>query len=221
MPARTLFGRSRARSYWPCLSQPRRPRGRSHWCHFFPIFSSSEPKQYFAERGTSCCGVPFCWHHTRGRATDWSCFMMPLRRYFVFVGGLLLGLLFLIDWYAPQTTAQSADPAPLDRSTIRVHSAHRWPSAVVFDTTQPVIAPPLQPVLAEAMPAATPLPAARKPLHEALALAQAGEVPAAVIAHAAPPKPVKRRIRTARPVYSSRVASSEPFGFRPLFPPSW
>jgi len=143
--------------------------------------------------------------------------MMPLGRYFLYVGGLLLGLLFLIDWYVPQPAAQAVEAAPLDRSTIRVHSAHRWPSAVVFDTTQPTIVPPQQPIVAT-IPA--PAPAAKKP-HDALALAQAGEIPGAAVAPAAPPKQVKRRVRTARPVYSPRVASYETFGFRPFFGPSW
>src|SRR5690349_3473372 len=115
--------------------------------------------------------------------------MMPLGRYFLYVGGLLLGLLFLIDWYMPQPAAQPAEAAPLDRSTIRIHSAHRWPTAVIFDTTQPTIAPPQQSIVA-----GVPAPVAKSP-HGALALAQAGEVPAAV-AHAVPPKQVKRRART-------------------------
>jgi len=54
---------------------------------------------------------------------------------------------------------------------------------------------------------------------EALALAQAGEIPAAV-PRTAPPRQAKRRATRARPVYSSRVASTEPFGFRP-FGPGW
>jgi hypothetical protein len=141
--------------------------------------------------------------------------MMPLGRYFLYVGGLLLGILFLIDWYMPQPGTQAVEAAPLNRSAIRVHSAHRWPSAVVFDTTQPTIVPPQQPIVA-----GNPAPVAKKP-HDALALARVGEVPAAVVAHAPLPKQVKRRVRTARPIYSSRVASYETFGFRPFLGPSW
>lgn len=145
--------------------------------------------------------------------------MMPLGRYFACVGGLLLALLFLIDWYVPQTTVARPANADVDRTIIRIHSAHRWPAAVVFDTTQPTITPPQQTAQAEAIPPAPPQ--AKRPPREALALAQAGEAPAAVVAHAAPPRQVKRRVRTTRPVYSSRVASYEPFGFRPLFGPGW
>jgi hypothetical protein len=144
--------------------------------------------------------------------------MMPLGRYFAYVGGSLLALLFLIDWYMPQAAAPPAD-VTVDRSIIRIHSAHRWPAAVMFDTTQPTITPPQQTTRAEAIAPAPPQ--ANRPSREALAMAQAGEIPAAVAAHAAPPKQVKRRAKTSRPVYSSRVASYEPFGFRPLFGPGW
>jgi hypothetical protein len=144
--------------------------------------------------------------------------MMPLGRYFAYVGGSLLALLFVIDWYMPQTASPPADVS-VDRSIIRIHSAHRWPAAVVFDTTQPTITPPQQTTRAEAIPPAPPQ--AKRAPREALALAQAGEIPGAVAAHAVPSKQVKRRARTSRPVYSSRVASYEPFGFRPLFGPGW
>ena len=144
--------------------------------------------------------------------------MMPLGRYFVFVGGLLLALLFLIDSYLPQTAARPAG-ADADRSIIRIHSARQWPSAVVFDTTQPLIASPPQAAWAEASPASTP--PVRRPPHEALALAQTTDIPAAAAAYPAAPKHVKRKVRTARPDPSERVASSEPFGFRPFLPASW
>ena len=89
---------------------------------------------------------------------------MPLRRYFLFIGGALLAFLFLIDWYLPQTAIGAAQ-ADVDRSTIRIHSAHKWPSAVVFDTTQPTIVPPplVQAQAAVDKPAARATAAARRP----------------------------------------------------------
>jgi hypothetical protein len=145
--------------------------------------------------------------------------MMPLGRYFACVGGLLVALLFLVDWYLPQSAARDAD-AEVDRSIIRIHSAPRWPAAVVFDTTQPTIAPPQANAHAEAVQP-TPPPATRPP-HPTPALAQAAEVPAAVVTHiSSPRRQAKRRVRIPRPVYSSRVASYEPFGLRPDFGPSW
>lgn len=58
---------------------------------------------------------------------------MPIIRYFVFVGGLLLALLFAADRYfpAPVETAAAADP---DRTTIRISSARSLPEKIVFDT---------------------------------------------------------------------------------------
>ena len=140
---------------------------------------------------------------------------MPLGRYFVYVGGLLLGLILLIDWCLPQQAAE-AGRADVDRSTIRIHSARKWPSAVVFDTTQPTIVPP-QPVLAEA--ASKPPPRERAP-REALALAREADA-AAAAAPPAPAKHVKRRARVARAPAAARVASYETFGFRPFFQPGW
>lgn len=137
---------------------------------------------------------------------------MPLGRYFAFIGGALLALLFLIDWLAPQDTVTAARN-DVDRTVIRIHSAHKWPSAVVFDTTQPTIVSPPQPVLAEAF--APKAPVAQKSPRDALALAQVAEAPAAVTAHPAPPKHVKRRVRTPRPP-TERLASYETFGFRPF-----
>jgi hypothetical protein len=72
---------------------------------------------------------------------------MPLVRYFVYVGGLLLGLLFLADWYFPMTSAAIADNN-VDRSVIRIHSRHKWPAAIQMDTAAPMPAP--APVIAEA-----------------------------------------------------------------------
>lgn len=73
---------------------------------------------------------------------------MPLGRYFVFVGGMLLGLLFLADWYFPASTAATAiADNDVDRSTIRIHSHHKWPAAIQMDTRAPM--PAADPVIAE------------------------------------------------------------------------
>jgi hypothetical protein len=65
---------------------------------------------------------------------------MPLARYFIFMGGILLGLLFWTDWYFPRPVAE-ATAADVDRSIIRIHSSHRWPAAVRFDTAMPMPRP--------------------------------------------------------------------------------
>src|SRR5712672_87399 len=73
---------------------------------------------------------------------------MPLGRYLAYTGGLLLAFLFLIDWYLPRPVADPTH-ADVDRSIIRIHSMHKWPGAVVFDTNQPTIVPPAPAVAAE------------------------------------------------------------------------
>src|SRR5450631_1008549 len=81
---------------------------------------------------------------------------MPVLRYFVFVGGALLALLFVADAYAPsQPAAAKADTvAAAENPTLRIRSDHKWPQAIVFDTTQPTIVPP--PVLKAEASVATP-----------------------------------------------------------------
>ena len=69
---------------------------------------------------------------------------MPVLRYFIFVGGVLLALLFVADAYAPpQMVAAKADTVvATENPTLRIRSDHKWPQAIVFDTTQPTIVPP-------------------------------------------------------------------------------
>jgi hypothetical protein len=75
---------------------------------------------------------------------------VPLGRYFAFVGSLLLGMLFVADWYLPGASSESVfREGRVDKSIIRVTSAHKWPEPIVIDTSQPTIVPPL-PVLAKA-----------------------------------------------------------------------
>jgi hypothetical protein len=71
---------------------------------------------------------------------------MPVLRYFLFVGGSLLVLLFAVDAYVPKepvVTAAEAS-APTDNPTLRIHSDRKWPERIVFDTSAPTIVPPAQ-----------------------------------------------------------------------------
>jgi hypothetical protein len=75
---------------------------------------------------------------------------VPLGRYFAFVGSLLLGMLFIADWYFPSASSESFfREGRVDKSVIRITSAHKWPQPIVIDTSLPTIVPPL-PVLAKA-----------------------------------------------------------------------
>ena len=66
---------------------------------------------------------------------------MPVLRYFVFVGGALLALLFVSDAYFPKLPDEVRADTGVDKSIIRIHSDRKWPERVVFDTNQPTIVP--------------------------------------------------------------------------------
>jgi hypothetical protein len=64
---------------------------------------------------------------------------MPLARYFFYVGGVLLALLFIADTYLPKLPAQSAHRVSYN---IRIHADRKWPERIVYDTSVPTITPP-------------------------------------------------------------------------------
>lgn len=67
---------------------------------------------------------------------------MPLMRYFLFFGGVLLALLFVSDAYAPKSPASRADTiATTENPILRIRSDRKWPERVVFDTSLPTIVP--------------------------------------------------------------------------------
>ena len=139
---------------------------------------------------------------------------MPIGRYLIFVGGLLVGLLFLSERYFPEQIAPSAR-ADVDRSVIRVHSRHKWPEAVVYDTSLPTIVP--------AAVAAVISP--EKPPRDAFAQLPPTPAPAPPPAHVkvaeALPKAaaVKRAAKPRYPV--RRVATYQPTEPRGLFQVGW
>lgn len=65
---------------------------------------------------------------------------LPLRHYFLFVGGGLLSLLFLLDAVLPPPAKESSASGP-HFPVIRIHSELKKPPAVVIDTSQRMIAP--------------------------------------------------------------------------------
>jgi hypothetical protein len=64
---------------------------------------------------------------------------MPLARYFLYVGVTLLALLFISDPYLPKSPA--ADSANSPPAIIRIHSDHKWPERIVYDTSLQTIVP--------------------------------------------------------------------------------
>jgi hypothetical protein len=78
----------------------------------------------------------------RGSRSEAVTEMMPLARYFVFVGGALMALLFAFDLFSPKAVADNSvqSAATVDKSILRIKSEQKWPERIVFDTTQPTIA---------------------------------------------------------------------------------
>jgi hypothetical protein len=140
---------------------------------------------------------------------------MPLARYFTCVGALLLALLFLADWYFPAMVALPAR-ADVDRTVIRLHSAHKWPEAIVFDTTLPTIVPPSAAAVAEGISLAAIAPSPKQAF--ALALPEMTPVrsePASVPRKQAQRRRVRTMAASARTAANARrIASYETGGFR-------
>jgi hypothetical protein len=66
---------------------------------------------------------------------------MPVLRYFLFVGGALLALLFVCDAVIPQVPLPATLRSGSDLPAVRIRSERRWPERVVIDTTVPAVTP--------------------------------------------------------------------------------
>ena len=92
---------------------------------------------------------------------------MPLLRYFVFVGGVLLALLFVSDAVLPKQPLPSfLNVATTEQPLVRIHSERKWPERIVFDTSMPTVKPA---VVAEAQPAQQAVAAPKARVREAFA----------------------------------------------------
>jgi hypothetical protein len=68
---------------------------------------------------------------------------MPVARYFLFVGGVLLALLLAIDALVPQQAIVASQAAPsVNKTVVRIRSDQKLPERVVYDTSLPTIVPP-------------------------------------------------------------------------------
>jgi hypothetical protein len=92
------------------------------------------------------------------RAQGWIDSEIPLRRYFLCVGGALLTLLFVVDALVPRPPANENIGSGPKLPRILIHSERKGPEAVVIDTNQPAIVPS---VTVEADAAAAPQSFAR------------------------------------------------------------
>lgn len=149
---------------------------------------------------------------------------MPVARYFLFVGGVLLALLLAIDALVPQQTIVASQAAPsVNKTVVRIRSDQKLPERVVYDTSLPTIVPPpamtaqvTAPVVAPSAPAVASADAA--------AQARVRETFAQYVpAEAKKPEPQvqrKRKIAKSRPAPpmqiaqpQMRVAQQSHFGF--------
>jgi len=137
---------------------------------------------------------------------------MPVARYFLFVGGVLLALLFLSNEVLPKlpVEAERAEAGP-DKPVIRIRSDRKWPERVVFDTNLPTIVPPQTAKIETHVPAPTAVsdvPATGRAL-QAFAELKPSEP------KKPEPKPVhKRRIAKARVAPPMELVAQQPrFGF--------
>jgi hypothetical protein len=64
---------------------------------------------------------------------------MPLARYFLYVGGVLLTLVFILD--ACLTKLPVMERAHVNSPIIRIHSERKWPERIVFDSALPTTVP--------------------------------------------------------------------------------
>jgi hypothetical protein len=142
---------------------------------------------------------------------------MPVARYFLFVGGALLALLFAIDAFAPQEVAVARNAAPgIDKTVVRIHSDQKLPEKVVYDTSLPTIVPPAATVQVAVAPTAPAVP-------DATAQARVRDTFAQFVpGEAKKPEPQvqrKRKVAKVRANPPVRVAQQSQFGF--FGGPSW
>jgi hypothetical protein len=147
---------------------------------------------------------------------------MPLLRYFVFIGGVLLALLFACDALLPAVPLPSTLVSGSDLPEVRIRSDRKWPERVVFDTSAPVAAPV---VVAKVAPAAAANPdfAAKAHVREAFAQlpqgAPASDPKMSQMAQAKLPEPktvkpqTKRRVAKAHANRPVMLVAQQPHGF--------
>jgi hypothetical protein len=142
---------------------------------------------------------------------------MPLVRYFFFVGGALLALLFISNAYLPKPP--DVVTADADLPVIRIHSDRKWPERVVFDTNRPTIVPMQTANAGAGVPAAAKVAdlSAKARLREAFAQLQP---PAPAQAQISVPAKPERKLQPKHKVAKRRaappvmlVAQQPQFGF--------
>jgi hypothetical protein len=119
---------------------------------------------------------------------------MPLARYFLYVGGVLLTLVFILD--ACLTRFPVIERAHVNSPIIRIHSDRKWPERIVIDTTLPTSVP-AQAAMAEdrvTSPAPSTGVSVKEREREAFALMQSSDA-----RRLQPSDPGRRELKPQRP----------------------
>jgi len=136
---------------------------------------------------------------------------MPVARYFLFVGAVLLALLFALDGFAPQQAAVASNSTgSIDKTVVRIRSDQKPPERVVYDMSLPTIVPPVATTQVAAAPAA--------PVADLNAQARVRDTFAQFVPAEAkkvePQAPRKRKVAKARSAQPPmRFAQQQHFGF--------
>ena len=142
---------------------------------------------------------------------------MPVARYFLFVGGVLLALLLAINAFVPEQAVVASQAGPsVDKTVVRIRSDQKPPERVVYDTSLPTIVPPTANVQVAAAPAP---PAADASAQARVRDTFAQFVPAESSKKSEPQVQRKRRVAKVRANPPVRVAQQSPFGF--FGSPNW
>jgi hypothetical protein len=119
---------------------------------------------------------------------------MPLARYFLYVDGVLLTLVFMLD--ACLTGLPVSESAHVNSPIIRIHSDRKWPERIVFDTTLPTIVAAQAAIAKDRVtsPAAVTDVSVKEREREAFALMQPSDAK-----RLQPPDPGRRELKQQRP----------------------
>jgi hypothetical protein len=129
---------------------------------------------------------------------------MPLARYFLFVGGTLLALLFALNAYIPSPVGARVPVETIDRPVVRIHSAQKLPERIVIDTSIATIIPPV--VVAEVT--AKPQQPQKPQVLDALAQATPSDIKKSDLKKPEPALPPKHKV-ARRQVHQPMVASAQ------------
>ena len=129
---------------------------------------------------------------------------MPLGRYFLYVGGTLLALLFALNAYLGSPVVANTPTAEADsgRPVVRIRSAQKLPERIIIDTSIPTIVP------APAAVAETVATPAKLPALDAMAQVAQPELTKSVAKKPEQKAPPKRKV-ARRQVHQPMMAYAQ------------